>query len=127
MPPSMLDVLTTTPGSPDSIMRGTNDSMPLATPKTLTEKHQAQSFASCSQGRPPPPEVTPGVVEEQMAGTLAGEDVRRQRLDRIRRGDVGHDAADLAGVGQLLHRDLEHRLLDVGDDDPGPFARAAPR
>src|ERR1700761_1900770 len=65
MPPSMLDVLTTTPGSPESIMRGTNDSMPLATPKTLTEKHQVQSLGSCSQGRPPPPDVTPALLKRR--------------------------------------------------------------
>src|ERR1700683_2541058 len=65
MPPSMLEVLTTTPGCPDSIMRGTKDSTPLATPKTLTEKHQAQSLASCSQGRPPPPEVTPALLKRR--------------------------------------------------------------
>src|SRR3984957_17943194 len=65
MPPSMLDVLMTTPGSPDAIMRGTNDSMPFATPKTLTEKHQAQSLGSCSQGLPPPPEVTPALLKSR--------------------------------------------------------------
>ena len=65
MPPSMLDVLITTPGSPDAIMRGTNDSMPLATPKTLTEKHQVQSLGSCSQGRPPPPDVTPALLKRR--------------------------------------------------------------
>src|ERR1700734_4158401 len=65
MPPSMLDVLITTPGWPDAIMRGTNDSMPLATPKTLTEKHQAQSLGSCSQGRPPPPEATPALLKSR--------------------------------------------------------------
>src|ERR1700686_2068578 len=65
MPPSMLDVLITTPGWPDSIMRGTNDSMPFATPKTLTEKHQVQSLASCSQGCPPPPEVTPALLKSR--------------------------------------------------------------
>src|ERR1700722_9100237 len=65
MPPSMLDVLMTTPGSPDSIMRGTNDSIPLATPKTLTEKHQVQSLGSCSQGRPPPPDVTPALLKSR--------------------------------------------------------------
>src|SRR5277367_3602690 len=65
MPPSTLEVLTITPGSPDAIMRGTNDSMPLATPKTLTEKHQAQSLGSCSQGRPPPPEVTPALLKRR--------------------------------------------------------------
>src|ERR1700691_2248059 len=65
MPPSMLDVLITTPVSPDAIMRGTNDSMPLATPKPLTEKHQAQSLGSCSQGRPPPPEVTPALLNSR--------------------------------------------------------------
>src|SRR6185437_1560309 len=61
----MEEVLTTTPGSPDSIMRGTKDSIPLATPNTLTEKHQAQSLASCSQGRPPPPEVTPALLKRR--------------------------------------------------------------
>ena len=59
MPPSPEDVLTITPGSPDSIMRGTKAITPLAVPKTLTLKHQRQSLASCSQGFPPPPEVTP--------------------------------------------------------------------
>src|SRR5580704_14382839 len=61
----MHDVLTTTPGSPDSIMRGTNDRTPLATPKTLTEKHQAQSLGSCSQGLPPPPDVTPALLKRR--------------------------------------------------------------
>src|SRR5579872_5623524 len=65
MPPSMLDVFTTTPCSPDSIIRGTNDNMPLATPKTITEKHQTQSLGSCSQGRPPPPEVTPALLKSR--------------------------------------------------------------
>src|SRR5580704_12686410 len=65
MPPSMLDVLITTPGSPEAIMRGTNESIPLATPKTLTEKHQVQSLGSCSQGRPPPPDVTPALLKSR--------------------------------------------------------------
>src|SRR5580704_16245162 len=65
MPPSMLDVVTTTTGSPDSIIRGTKESMPLATPNTLTEKHQTQSFASCSHGRPPPPDVTPALLKRR--------------------------------------------------------------
>src|SRR3984957_8378015 len=65
MPPSMLEVFTTTPAWPDSIMRGTKDSIPLATPKTLTEKHQVQSLASCSQGRPPPPDVTPALLNRR--------------------------------------------------------------
>ena len=94
MPPSMLDVLITTPGSPDAIMRGTNDSMPLATPKTLTEKHQAQSLGSCSQGRPPPPEVTPALLKSRWQAPSLGEHVLRQRLDRGRRRDVRDDAAD---------------------------------
>ena len=61
----MLEVFTTTPGSPDSIIRGTNDSIPLATPNTFTEKHQTQSLASCSQGRPPPPDVTPALLKSR--------------------------------------------------------------
>src|SRR5277367_7034187 len=65
MPPSMLEVFTTTPAWPDSIMRGTKDSIPLATPKTLTEKHQVQSLGSCSQGRPPPPDVTPALLKRR--------------------------------------------------------------
>ena len=119
MPPSMLDVLITTPGSPEAIMRGTNESMPLATPKTLTEKHQVQSLGSCSQGRPPPPEVTPALLKRRWHAPSLGEHVLGQRLDRGRRGDIGHDAPHTAEVGQLLHRRFEHRLLDVGDDDAG--------
>ncbi len=65
MPPSPDDVLTTTPGSPESIMRGTKDSTPLAVPNTLTLKHQRQSLASCSQGLPPPPEVTPALLNSR--------------------------------------------------------------
>src|SRR5580700_7844063 len=61
----MLEVFTTTPGSPDSIILGTKDSIPLATPNTLTEKHQTQSLASCSHGRPPPPEVTPALLKRR--------------------------------------------------------------
>src|SRR5580692_3234274 len=65
MPPSMLEVLMITPGWPDSIMRGTNDNMPLASPNTLTLKHHVQSLASCSQGRPPPPDVTPALLKRR--------------------------------------------------------------
>ena len=57
MPPSPDDVFTTTPGSPDSIMRGTNAWTPLATPNTLTPKHHFQSFGSFSQGGLLPPEA----------------------------------------------------------------------
>ena len=90
----------------------------MATPKTLTEKHQVQSFASCSQGRPPAARGHAGVVEQEVAGPLGGEDVGGQGLDRFGRGDVGHDAPHLPELGQLLDRDLEDRFLDVGDDDP---------
>ena len=65
MPPSMLEVLTTTPGWPDSIIRGTKESMPLATPNTFTLKHHVQSLGSCSQGRPPPPDVTPALLKRR--------------------------------------------------------------
>ena len=65
MPPSPDDVLTITPSSPDAIMRGTNANTPLATPKTFTPKHQRQSLGSCSQGSPPPPEVTPALLNSR--------------------------------------------------------------
>ena len=65
MPPSPDDVFTTTPGSPDAIMRGTNACTPLATPNTLTPKHHFQSFGSCSHGRPPPPDVTPALLKSR--------------------------------------------------------------
>ena len=117
MPPSMLEVLTTTPGSPDSIMRGTNDSMPLATPKTLTEKHQVQSLASCSQGRPPPPEVTPALLKSRwQAPSWAKTSAASASTESGDETSVTTPRT-VPGVGQLLHRDLEHRLLDVGDDD----------
>ncbi len=55
-----------------------------------------------------------------MAGALVGEDVRGERLDRIRRGHVGQDAPNRARVGELFERDLQHGLLHVGDDDACP-------
>src|SRR4051794_32965142 len=58
-PPSFDDVTTIWPGSPDASMRGTNAAVPMPTPNTFTPKHQRQSFASCCQGSPPPPDVTP--------------------------------------------------------------------
>ncbi len=121
MPPSMLDVLITTPGSPDAIMRGTNESMPLATPKTLTEKHQVQSFGSCSQGRPPPPDVTPALLKRRWHAPSFPNTSSASASTEARRRDIGHDAPHGAEVGELLHRDLEHRRLDVGDDDAGPL------
>src|SRR3974390_2201619 len=65
IPPSPEDVFTMTPGSPDAIMRGTNASTPFATPKTLTPKHHFQSFGSCSHGCPPPPLVTPALLNSR--------------------------------------------------------------
>ena len=64
-PPSPDDVLITRPHSPDSSMRGTNASTPLTTPKTLTPRHHFQSLGSCSQGLPPPPEVTPALLNSR--------------------------------------------------------------
>src|SRR3954468_1070965 len=46
--PSGEDVLITIPSSPDASMRGTNSTMPFATPKTLTPNVQRQSFAVVS-------------------------------------------------------------------------------
>src|SRR5580704_13619629 len=86
----MLDVFTTTPGSPDSIMRGTNDSMPLATPKTLTLKHQVQSLASCSQGRPPPPDVTPALLNRRwQAPSVANTSAARASTEPGEETSVG--------------------------------------
>src|SRR4051794_13901149 len=65
MPPSPEDVLTITPSSPPAIIRGTNVRIPFATPNTLTPKHHRQSFASCSHGSPPPPEVTPALLNSR--------------------------------------------------------------
>src|SRR2546428_433150 len=65
MPPSCDEVLTTTPGSPDSSMRGTNARTPCPTPNTFTPKHHRQSFDSCSHGLPPPPEVTPALLKRR--------------------------------------------------------------
>ena len=117
MPPSPLEVLTTTPGWPDSIMRGTKDSIPLATPKTLTEKHQVQSLASCSQGRPPPPEVTPALLNRRwQAPSVAKTSAARASTDSAEETSVTH-ASDLPRSGQLLDRHLEDRFLDVGHHD----------
>ena len=121
MPPSMLDVLITTPGSPDAIMRGTNDSMPLATPKTLTEKHQAQSLGSCSQGRPPPPEVTPALLKSRwQAPSLANTSAASASTEAADETSVTTPRT-LPSSPSSFDRRLEHRLLDVGDDDPCPL------
>ena len=65
-PPSPEDVTITWPGSPPAIMRGTNAHVQMATPNTLTPKHQRQSFGSCCQGLPPPPEVTPALQNRRL-------------------------------------------------------------
>ena len=55
-----------------------------------------------------------------MTGALGGEDVGGQGLDRFGGGDVGaRRPAPAPSAGQLLDRDLEDRLLDVGHHDPG--------
>ena len=64
-PPSPDDVFTTMPGSPLASMRGTNASEPHTTPNTFTLKHQRQSLGSCSHGFPPPPEVTPALLNSK--------------------------------------------------------------
>ena len=99
-------------------MRGTNDSMPLATPKTLTLKHQVQSLASCSQGRPPPPEVTPALLKRRwQAPSLANTSSASASTEAADETSVTTPRTCPA-IGQLVDRCLEHRLLDVGDDDP---------
>jgi len=64
MPPSPDEVVTTTPGSPDAIILGTKASTPFEVPNTFTLKHHRQSFGSCSQGFPPPPDVTPALFHK---------------------------------------------------------------
>src|SRR5688572_2568551 len=49
MPPSPEEVFITNPSSPDASMRGTNDWMPCATPRTLTPNTHSQSDGSVSQ------------------------------------------------------------------------------
>ena len=66
MPPSPDEVVTTTPGSHDAIILGTKASTPFDVPKTLTPKHQRQSFGSWSHGLPPPPEVTPALFQSML-------------------------------------------------------------
>src|SRR5437764_2457488 len=61
-PPLLDDVLTMCPSSPFASMIGTNARMPLMTPQTLTPMHHAQSFISCSQIQPSPPEPTPALL-----------------------------------------------------------------
>ena len=58
-----------------------------------------------------------GVVEQEIAGPLGGEDVGGQCLDGFGRGDVGDDASDLPQLGQLLDRTIQDGLFDVGDHD----------
>ena len=51
MPPSPDEVLTTCPGSPDAIMRGTKARMPWTTPITLTPCTHRQSLRVVSHTR----------------------------------------------------------------------------
>lgn len=117
-PPSPDDVFTIRPGSPDSIIRGTNAAQPLAVPNTLTPKHQRKSLSSCSHGLPPPPLVTPGVVEQQVTSPVCLEHRIGQRAERCVVADVGPDTGHVTSIGELGHRGIEHWFLDVGDDHP---------
>ena len=65
-PPSPDDVFTIWPGSPPSIIRGTNAEVQMAVPNTLTPKHHRQSFGSCCHGLPPPPDVTPALLNSRL-------------------------------------------------------------
>ena len=95
--------------------------MPLATPKTLTEKHHVQSLASCSQGRPPPPDVTPALLKRRWHSPSSEKTPAASASTESGEETSVTDAAHLAPVGQFLHRQLEHGRLDVGDDDPRPL------
>ena len=46
-------------------MRGTKAEMPCAVPNTFTPKHQRQSLLSLSHTLPPPPEVTPALLNSR--------------------------------------------------------------
>ena len=102
-------------------MRGTNDSMLIGHAEDVDGEAPGPIVGLLLPGPAPTARGHPGVVEEKVAGTLVGEDVRRQCLDRGCRRDVGDKAADAAVSAQLLDRRLEHGLLDIGDDDPCPL------
>ncbi len=58
--------LTTWPGRPPSIMRGTNVDVQMPMPKTFTPKHQRQSLGSCCHGFAAAAGGDAGVVEQQL-------------------------------------------------------------
>ncbi len=92
-------------------------------PKTLTEKHQAQSLASWSQGRPPPPDVTPALLKSRwQAPSLAKTSAASDSTDSGEDTSVSTPRT-CPGVRQLLERDFQDRLLDVGDDDACPVSQ----
>ena len=113
-------------------MRGTNESMPLATPKTLTEKHQVQSLGSCSQGRPPPPEVTPALLKSRWqapsfaktssasASTDAGDETSVTTPRTLPRSDSSFTATSSTGASTSAMTTrgpiLQQRLGDAAAD-----------
>ena len=124
-------------GVPASSIRGRKVRTVWATPKTLTEKHQRQSLISCSQGSPPPPEVTPALANRRSQPALGGVDVVGQGHHRRVVGHVGAHAADRPEGGQLVDGGGEDRTLDVGHhhlgspgeqrmDEPRPMPPAPP-
>ena len=105
-------------GSPCSSMWGTNALMPWMTPHRLTSSAQRQSFSSCSQRRPSAPAPIPALLHRRCTGTGDGDGAVAQRRDGVPRRHVGLDALDVeAGVAQLGDGGVEHRGLDVGEDD----------
>ncbi len=67
-----------------------------------------------------------GVVAQQVTRSVTVEDLGRQSLHRGVVGHVRGDPRHLPQVGQLRDGLLEHRLLDVRDDDVGPFLEERP-
>ena len=123
IPPSPDDVFTTWPGSPDSIMRGTNASTPCTTPITLTPCTHFQSLTVVSHtfadGAPTPALLhstwhapNSSKVRFASASTDAASDtsVRTPITARRARRAPAVDA-------------VERRLLDVGHDDAHAFGR----
>ena len=119
MIPCLEPVLTTRPGAPCSIMRGTNARTPWTTPQKLTPSAACQSS---SRPNAPPPTPGRGVVHQQPDLAERRVDGFLQRLDLFRACHVGRHGKDIliaarGKPGDLIARRLQLLGQDVGHAD----------
>ena len=93
----------------------------------MTDTEHIDPEAPCPVvGRPVPgfgdaTAADPGIVEQQVAHAVHVVDLLRARFDRIGPRHIGDDSRHLALSFESAERFVEHRLLDVGDDNLRAF------